>query len=443
MGAPRGRRAGGHGAWATIPFLPVKGHCVFSTRLMYAALLGLLNASPLYAQGPATVTNAPSSPDCAHKPWFVGMPVPYSSAQVLADGRITFRLCAPEARQVAVTSSDAGAAIPMSFAPNGPKGLELTREANGLWSGTTAIPLAPGTYRYSFRVDGLKVADPLSDRWSETRNGIESVVQVEGPAATFQSWDAATPHGAVTAVTYWSKSVNAPRRMHIYTPPGYMKNAGRYPVLYLVHGAGDSDDSWTSVGQAHVILDRLIASGRARPMIVVMPAGHTPDRPNVPMTANHDFGRDLVEDVIPYVDHEYRTIANADARAMAGLSMGGSHTLREGLIRPDTFHWIGVFSMGLGIGTSLAIDQGQVDAYAHDHAAALTQAARSMHLVYYAMGREDFLYASAAPTRRVLDSFHIAHTYHESDGGHTWLNWRDYLADFAPRLFRAKAVPRQ
>src|SRR5690606_3946026 len=138
-----------------------------------------------------------------------------------------------------------------------------------------------------------------------------------GPEGAFQAWQAEVPHGVVSEIEYWSEAIGAKRRAHVYTPPGYMKDGKSYPVLYLVHGAGDSDDSWTSVGRAHNILDNLIAAGKAEPMIVVMPAGHTPARPGADILDNTDFGDDLTGSLIPYVDGNFRTLADADHRAMA------------------------------------------------------------------------------------------------------------------------------
>jgi enterochelin esterase-like enzyme len=215
-------------------------------------------------------------------------------------------------------------------------------------------------------------------------------------------------------------------------PPGYLKGSTKYPVLYLVHGAGDSDDSWTGVGRAHYILDNLIAAGKARPMIIVMPFGHTPDRPGTDTLANTDFGDDLIKDLMPQVEASFRTINRADSRAMAGLSMGGSHTIRYGLTHPELFHYVGVFSMGLGMGAN----RDDVARYEAANEAALKRGAREFKLVYYAMGKEDFLYATVAPTRAMLDRQGIRHVFNESGGGHTWINWRRYLNDFAPRLFK-------
>ena len=392
----------------------------------------------MLASGAAQAEEAPPAPTCL-KPWFTIFPPPVQSVEVLPDGRITFRLCAPQAKEVIATSSDAPDVLPIGFPPGSPLGLTLRRDDTGLWSGTTAVALKPGPYRYAFKVDGVRTVDPYAQAFSRTRYGIEAVVEVPGAAGGFQAWDAGIAHGAVARVEYWSTALKARRSAHVYTPPGYEQGgAARYPVLYLVHGAGDNDDSWTSIGHANQILDQLIAAGKVRPMIVVMPDGHVPDQTHGMDSLRHDFGLDLTGDLIPLIDGTYRTLPNPDARAMAGLSMGGSHTIREGLVRPGTFHWIGIFSMGVGVGSSVLVDPKRIEDYTSENAAALAQAGREMRLVYYAMGRDDVLYGSVAQSKAVFDRFGIRYTYHESAGGHTWMNWRDYLADFAPRLFQPK-----
>jgi enterochelin esterase family protein len=328
---------------------------------------------------------------------------------------------------VLVTSSDYAPAIPLGF--GGPPGLAMTKDTSGLWSATTAAPFEPGTFRYNFRVNGARVPDPQATRFSHERVGTNSVLEVPGDEGAFQAYDPKIAHGAVSAVDYWSTTLNAKRRAHVYTPPGYMRGAARYPVLYLVHGAGDSDDSWTSVGHANYILDNLIAARKAKPMIIVMPFGHTPDRPGVDVLNNDDFGNDLLKDVIPYVDANWRTVPGPRSRAMAGLSMGGAHTLRYGIPHPEVFNYVGVYSMGL-------MDTALVSWYEKKNAAALARAAKEMKLVYYAVGKDDFLYRSIAPTRAMLAKYGIKDVYNESGGGHEWRNWRRYLADMAPRLFK-------
>lgn len=368
---------------------------------------------------------------CVTPPFYSG-PMPYKSVEQLPDQRVTFRLCAPQAAEVLLTSTDIAKIIPMGFPPGTPQGLAMQKDATGLWSVTTPVPVPADTYRFAFRVDGVKTVDPLGKTFSEELKGINSTFEVTGPEGAFQAWNAQVPHGAVSTIEYASKSLGIKRRAHVYTPPGYMKDGKTYPVLYLVHGAGDSDDSWTSVGRANVILDNLIAAGKVVPMIVVMPDGHTPLREGVMTLDNPDFGNDLLSDLIPYVDANYRSDARPEARAMAGLSMGGSHTLRNGLTHPDEFRWIGIFSMGLVAGEGF----NGVDTYAAKYDAQLKDSAKELKLLYFAMGREDFLHATVAPTRALFDRYHIAHVYNETDGGHEWVNWRRYLVDFAPRLFK-------
>jgi len=384
----------------------------------------------LAASARAQTPNAPPPPPgtSCRPPGFFAPPARYKSTEVRADGRVIFRLCAPEATTAMVTSSDYAPAIPMGFGGT-PPGLEMTKDTSGLWSATTAVPIEPGTYRYNFRVNGARVPDPQATRFSHERVGTNGILELPGSAGAFQAYDPKIAHGAVSAIEYWSSTLGEKRRAHVYTPPGYTRNATRYPVLYLVHGAGDSDDSWTSVGHANYILDNLVAAGKATPMIVVMPFGHTPDRPGVEVLMNRDFGDDLAKDLIPYVESNYRTLNGTATRAMAGLSMGGAHTLRFGLTDPERFGYIGVFSMGL-------MDTTQLASYEKQNAAALARGAKAFKLVYYAMGKDDFLYRSVAPTRALLAKYGIKDVYNESGGGHTWVNWRSYLADFAPRLFR-------
>ena len=181
--------------------------------------------------------------------------------------------------------------------------------------------------------------DPAASEFSLERSNVDSLIEIKGPEGDFQTFHNDIPHGVVAKINYWSEPLGSVRRMHVYTPPGYEKDGKSYPVLYLVHGAGDSDHSWSTVGRANNILDNLIEAGKARPMIIVMPNGHTPDRPiNAEnMLQNNDFSEDFLKVVIPYVDKNYRTIANADNRAMAGLSMGGAHTIQNGFTHPELF----------------------------------------------------------------------------------------------------------
>lgn len=401
----------------------------YTSRASFGMAIGAIAAvaaTGVQAQQPAAQGAAPAS---CQQGGFLPQAGRFKSVEVLADGRVTFRICAPSATEVQVTSSDMPDVIP--FGRGGPAGLALSKDGTGLWSGTTSKVVAPDNYRFSFVVNGVTVTDPAGTSFSFQRTGANSTLDVPGEAGRFQAYDAKVPHGVVSQIEYWSDTLGK-RRAHVYTPPGYFTSNKRYPTLYLVHGAGDSDNSWTSTGHANYILDNLIAAGKAKPMIIVMPFGHTPERANAPgMLANSDFGDDLLKLLIPAVDAQFRTIAKPGSRAMAGLSMGGSHTLRFGLPHSDVFRYIGVFSMGLGNNNN----QKDVADYEQANAAGLQRSAKELKLVYYAMGKEDFLYGTVVPTRAMLDRLGIRHVYNESGGGHTWINWRRYLNDFLPRLF--------
>jgi enterochelin esterase-like enzyme len=399
---------------------------------------GALLAAPAMSQvPPATPPQGPVNCQTRANP--MAPPMAYKSVEQLADRRVTFRLCAPSASAVVATSPDISA-IPSGYPPGTPAGLAMIKDDKGIWSGTTTTPVVPGTYRFAFLVDGVRTPDPQGVTYSEHQAGISSTLEVKGPAGEFQSLQPAVPHGAVQTIHYWSGSLQAVRRAHVYTPPGYMNGSKKYPVLYLVHGAGDSDDCWTSIGHAHFILDNLLAANKAVPMIVVMPFGHTPQRAGGngagTMLNNQDFGNDLIKDLMPYVEANYRTINRPEARAMAGLSMGGAHTLNFGLPHSDLFRFVGIFSMGLGLSMPGMSNANAIADYKAANDVGLKQAAKQMKLVYLAVGRDDFLYSTSAPTRQLFQQYGIKFTYNESDGGHTWMNWRDYLADFAPRLFR-------
>lgn len=381
-----------------------------------------------------TPRNAPAVKEtktCLPQGFFAG-PAAYKAVEPLPDGRVTFRICAPFAHEVRVTSTDIADVIPMGFPAGQPFGLPMTKDETGLWSVTTSKQVPADTYRFNFQVDGARVPNPQGTTWSEERVGMNSTFEVLGPEGAFQTYNQAVPHGAVSEIEYWSTTIGVKRRAHVYTPPGYMNGTTKYPVLYLVHGAGDSDDSWTSIGHAHYVLDNLIAAGKAKPMIIVMPFGHTPDRSGGDMLANDDFGNDLLKDLMPQIEKSFRTLNDADHRAMAGLSMGGAHTIRYGLTHPELFHSIGIFSMGLGIQGNVK----QVTDFETANDTALKRSAKELKLLYFAIGKDDFLYDTVVPTRGIFDKYGIQHIYNESAGGHTWVNWRHYLTDFAPRLFR-------
>ncbi|MDE1150822.1 MAG: alpha/beta hydrolase-fold protein [Azospirillaceae bacterium] len=396
-----------------------------STNLLRTALLGAVTG--VIAVGMAPGVARAAVPACVETTP-LQRPIEYDSTDILPDGRVTFRLCAPQATAAKLVSSEIEA-VPAGY-DGKPEGLPMAKDELGYWSVTTPTPVAPGPYRYGFKVDGIRVADPQVTHYSQFFRGVISTIDIPGTSAAFESFHADVPHGLVSTLDYWSKSLGMQRRAHIYTPPGYEAGKGAHlPVLYLVHGAGDSDDSWTSIGHAQYILDNLIAAGKAKPMIIVMPFGHTPAREGVERMNNTDFGADLLGDLVPYVDAHFRTAPKPAKRAMAGLSMGGAHTLQFGLPHPEVFGAIGVFSVGL-------LGDDPLPAYGAAHGDGLKKRGEAHGLVYYAIGKADPFRKLVEPTEKMFDQYGIKYEFHESEGGHTWQNWRDYLVLFAPKLFQ-------
>jgi len=265
------------------------------------------------------------------------------------------------------------------------------------------------------------------------------------------------PHGAVAAVTYYSTALQKFRRMHVYTPPGYETGGNqKYPVFYLLHGAGDCDESWTSVGRAGFILDNLIAEKKVKPMVVVMPAGHTNTTPpggrgEPPASPLDDFARDFITDVMPFAETHYRVLADRSHRAIAGLSMGGSQTLNVAFLHLEQFAYVGVFSSGaqLGGGRGAAPAPGAAPAAAPavaappavweaSHLANLDNAAlkKGTKLIWLSTGVNDGLMPNTKATVEMLKKHGFDPVFHESPGGHTWINWRNYLSEFSPLLFQ-------
>jgi enterochelin esterase-like enzyme len=340
-----------------------------------------------------------------------------TSPVVGADGAITFRLFAPKATEVLLRSEG-----PAPFADQ-----RLVKGDSGVWSLTAKVPA--DLYIYWYDVDGVAVADPRNNRPRVNMSTVRSLLEVPGAASEFFA-ERAVPHGQVAAVHYQSQALGVPRRMHVYTPPGYATSGQRYPVFYLLHGGGDNDLSWLMVGRANFILDNLIAAGKAKPMIVVMPAGHTPARPGA-APAPDAFARDLLGDVVPYVERNYRTLPGRASRAIAGLSMGGQQTLNVGLTNLDRFSQLGVFSSGW-------FGQDGASTFARNNQALLADPKLNdrIRLFWIATGKDDFVMPSTKASLAMLDQHKVRYTYKETEGGHTWPNWRAYLNEFAPLLFR-------
>jgi enterochelin esterase family protein len=347
------------------------------------------------------------------------------SPEVKADRRIVFRIHAPKAETVGVFTTD----IPGGFRPR-----PMKKGENGVWEATLG-PIDPGTYRYLFSVDGVFVSDSRNQAVSESNGNAWSVVHV--PGSDFMD-TTNVPHGAVARVYYRSSTLNRTRRLHVYTPPGYEAGTEKYPVLYLLHGAGDSDDSWTSVGRANFILDNLIAAKKAKPMIVVMPAGHTgafsfimPTSPSKDdFIGNRKFEDDFLKDIRPYTEKHYRVLTDRPNRAIAGLSMGGAQTLEIAFSRPKDFGSIGVFSSGVVFRTP--------SEWTKEHKASLEDAANKegLKLLWFATGSEDFLMSQTKATVNLFKKHGFKPVLKETSGGHTWINWQKYLNEFAPQMFR-------
>lgn len=359
-------------------------------------------------------------------------PPQYKSTEFKEDGKVAFRVYAPKAESVRLSSSD------IQF--GSPADGELKKGDNGVWE-VTVGPLPAGAYRYTFNVDGVNVLDTQNTSTSEANTTIFSLLSVPG-SPLFDT--AEVPHGALSEVTYYSKSLGRHRRAHVYTPPGYERNDEKYPVFYLLHGASDSDDSWSTVGRAGQILDNLIAAGKAKPMVVVMPNGHTAGfrfGPGFDFEKQmSEFETDFIKDLKPYIENNYRLINDRQHRAIAGLSMGGAQTLNIGFSNPDQFSYLGVYSSGVFGITGGFGGAPPSTAWEDKYKATLDNAdlMRDLRTVWFATGKQDFLLSTSQKTVEMLKSHKLDVTYKETDGGHVWANWREYLGEFAPMLFQEK-----
>ncbi|MBI3867349.1 MAG: esterase [Verrucomicrobia bacterium] len=356
---------------------------------------------------------------------------PLISPEVSLDGQITFRLLAPKAAMARLNAGDI---------PGNGAGVEMKRGTNGVWEAAVG-PIRPGAYRYTFNVDGVTVIDPLNPATSESVSSVWSLVNV--PGSEFMDTKD-VPHGAVSTVTYYSTTLKKFRRLHVYTPPGYESGKGRFPTFYLLHGAGDSDNSWTSVGRAGFILDNLIAGKKAKPMVVVMPAGHAgPFRMGGPRPAVDDFSKDFLGDIMPLVERSYRVYADRKSRGIAGLSMGGGQTLNIGIPRLSQFAYLGVYSSGVfGIaggnrgGANTNAPTGPTFEEKHHTTLDDGKLKKGLKLFWFATGKDDFLIETSRATVAMFRKHGFDVVYQETEGGHTWINWRDYLNEFAPLLFQ-------
>ncbi len=350
------------------------------------------------------------------------------SPEVHPDKRVTFRIYAPKASEVTLRGDwMTGPAV------------KLAKDDKGVWAATVG-PLTPDFYSYAFTVDGVRTLDPKNATIKQGVASLDNMFFLPGPEADFED-NKPVPHGEVRQVWYQSTTLGQQRRMHVYTPPGYDQSQDKYPVFYLLHGGGDEDSGWSTVGRAGFILDNLIAAGKAKPMLVVMPNGSlprpanlTPGAPPAPgaMAALQDrFTNELLKDVVPFVEKHYRVKAGPENRALAGLSMGGGQTTRVLTTHPDQFAYVGIWSAGLFGGDPAAYEK-QNEAFFKD-ADTVNRSVKRLEVV---VGDKDFALAGSKALAGLFDKHGIKHELTITGGGHTWINWRHYLNDLAPWLFR-------
>ena len=353
------------------------------------------------------------------------------SPEVHSDKRVTFRIYAPKAAEVSLRGDWM----------EGPGVVKLEKDEKGVWSATVG-PLTSDFYSYAFLVDGVRVIDPKNAMIKQGVASLDSMFLLPGEEAAFAENRAVT-HGAIRQVWYSSSTLGQQRRLHVYTPPGYDDSRDRYPVFYLLHGGGDEDSGWSTIGRAGFILDNLLAAKRAKPMIVVMPNGSLPRPANLPptpgappdpavtATLQERFTGELMKDVVPFVEKNFRVLTGRDNRAIAGLSMGGGQTTRVITSHPDQFAYVGVWSAGVNPQTSADFER--------RYAAFLASADKlnkQIRLFSISVGDKDFALAGSKNLAELLQKHAVKHELHVSGGGHTWINWRRYLNEFAPRLFR-------
>jgi enterochelin esterase family protein len=357
------------------------------------------------------------------------------SPEVLPEGKVAFRIYAPKASEITLRGDWMGT----------PEPARLEKDPRGVWS-VTVGPLTPDFYSYTFSVDGVRTIDPKNPTIKQGINSLDSMFFVPGEAAAFED-NRLVPHGEIRQSWYRSSTLDMQRRMHVYTPPGYDGSRERYPVFYLLHGGGDDDSGWSTIGRAGFILDNLLAEKKARPMIVVMPNGSLPRPANLPpftpgstpspefmaamAAAQQRFTSELMKDVIPHVEKNYRVLTGRENRAIAGLSMGGGQTLRVLTSHPDQFAWVAVWSAGLN--PQLTPDFEKQNAAFLDGADKLNN---TLKLLSISVGDKDFTFAGSKHLSELLARRGIKNQLHISGGGHTWINWRRYLRDYAQLLFR-------
>jgi enterochelin esterase family protein len=356
------------------------------------------------------------------------------SVEILPDQKVTFRIYAPKASEVTLRGDWM----------EGFGGQKLTKDNEGVWS-LTVGPLTPDYYSYAFTVDGVRTVDPKNAEIKQGIGSVDSMFFLPGKEAEFEE-NKTVPHGEIRKVWYQSGTLGTQRRMHVYVPPGYDQSKESYPVFYLLHGGGDEDSGWSTIGRAGFILDNLIAEKKAKPMLVVMPNGSLPRPANFPrfapgttpspearaafMAFQQKFTDELLKEVVPTVEKTLRVREGAENRALAGLSMGGGQTTNVLTSHPDQFAYAGIWSAGVGP------DAAEFEKRNANFLDSAEKVNKSVKLLSISVGDKDFTLAGSKALSEALNKHGIKNEMHTSGGGHTWINWRHYLNDFAPRLFQ-------
>lgn len=344
------------------------------------------------------------------------------SPEIQPDRKVTFRLFAPKASEVVLMGSPGILEVIKKPAP-------LERDEKGVWS-LTVGPLAPGFYTYGYAIDGgLRMPDPSNPNLEVRRWGATSSFIVSDQQKGIME-DRPVPHGSVHVNFYDSPNLKTQRMFYVYTPPGYETSKQKYPVLYLLHGNGQIEASWTWTGRANVILDNLLAEGRIKPMVVVMPYGHVPREiktaqtspaPQQPLNDPGVIEKELLTGVKPLVESKYRVLTDRRNRAIGGLSMGAAQSLSIGLHNLELFSAIAAFSGG---GNRAEWDKAD------------PAALNKLKVLWLGCGTEDFAYNGVKGLEELLSKKNVKHVWNESGGGHSWPNWQVYLSKYAQLLFR-------
>ncbi len=385
-------------------------------------------------QAPATPAPAPAA-----RPQF-RMPPRIVSPEIFPDNKVTFRVYSKDATKVTI-SGEWQAGFNASET--------LIKNDTGMFM-ITVGPLKPELYGYTFTVDGVTAIDPNNVQVRRDGTRYQSYFIIPGAESDIYVHKSGVPHGNVSKVWYNSPVLGIDRRVYIYTPAGYEKSNRKYPVFYLLHGAGGDEDAWTNMGRAAQIMDNLIAQGKAKPMIVVMTNGNANqsgaqnDVTDPPVQGDMmaayqrlagKFESHLVKDLVPFIEKNYKVTTGKDNRAIAGLSMGGMHTQTITNDNPKMFSYIGVFSMGImSFGQQSPEEAARLDKERDTKIAALKNSGYKLYWI--GCGKDDFVYQGVIKLRSTLDKQEFKYIYRESTGGHTWANWRIYLSEFAPQLFK-------